>query len=81
MADEVIAFSDHFYILSTSPRIDDRTCALKHGDTFALFNRFGDIERLGTGDLGIYHQDTRFLSRLALSLEGERPLLLSLRQA
>ena len=77
MADEVISFSDHFYILSTSPRIDDRTCALKHGDTFALFNRFGDIERLGTGDLGIYHQDTRFLSRLALSLEGERPLLLS----
>ncbi|HSI88500.1 MAG TPA: glycogen debranching N-terminal domain-containing protein, partial [Pyrinomonadaceae bacterium] len=77
MAEEVISFSDHYYILSTSPRIDDRTSALKHGDTFALFNRFGDIEKFGSGELGIYHHDTRFISRLAMTLEGRRPLLLS----
>jgi len=77
MADEIIRVLDDFYILSTSARIDDRTRALKHGDTFALFDRFGDIEELGSGELGLYHEDTRFISRFVLRLEGSRPLLLS----
>jgi glycogen debranching enzyme len=77
MAEEVIRIRDHFYILSSSPRIDDRIWVLKHGDTFAVFDRFGDIEPFGTGELGIYHQDTRFLSRLTLRLTDNRPLLLS----
>lgn len=50
---------------------------MKHGDTFAVFDRFGDIEAFGTGELGIYHQDTRFLSYLTMKLESNRPLLLS----
>lgn len=77
MADEVIPLHEHFYILSTSSRIDDRTRVLKHGDAFAVFDRFGDIETLGTSGLGFYNRDTRFLSRLALKLDNERPLLLS----
>src|SRR5262249_5314277 len=44
---------------------------------FAVFDRFGDMELSGPAELGIYHQDTRFLSRLVLRLEGKRPLLLS----
>lgn len=77
MVEEVIPVREHFYILSTSARIDDRTRVLKHGDTFAVFDRFGDIEGYGTGELGIYHQDVRFVSRLGMKLAGERPLLLS----
>src|SRR5690349_12756593 len=77
MADEVIRVSEEFYILSTSARIDDRTRVLKHGDTFGVFDRFGDIEGFGTGELGIYHQDTRFLSRFTLRLGGGRLQLLS----
>ena len=77
MAEEVISVSEDFYILSTSPRVDDRVHVLKHGDTFAIFDRFGDIERFGHGRLGVYHQDTRFLSRFALWVEEDRPLLLS----
>ncbi len=77
MAEEVISLSDDFYILSTSPRVDDRVHVLKHGDTFAIFDRFGDIERFGHGRLGVYHQDTRFLSRFTLWVEEDRPLLLS----
>jgi glycogen debranching enzyme len=75
--DELIPVREHVYVLSTSPRIDDRTRVLKHGDTFAVFDRFGDIELFGAGEQGIYHLDTRFLSRLTLMLEGMRPLLLS----
>ncbi len=77
MVEEVIPVREHFYILSTSARIDDRTRVLKHGDTFAVFDRFGDIEGYGTGELGIYHRDLRFVSRLGMKLAGERPLLLS----
>lgn len=77
MRREIISVSEDFYILSTSPRIDDRNRVLKHGDTFAVFDRFGDIERFGSGELGVYHQDTRFLSRFSLKVEGDRPLLLS----
>ncbi|HEX5056991.1 MAG TPA: amylo-alpha-1,6-glucosidase [Gammaproteobacteria bacterium] len=77
MIEEVIQIRDDYYILSTSPRIDDRTQVLKQGDMFAVFDRFGDIEEFGTGELGVYHCDTRFLSRFSLELERGRPLLLS----
>jgi glycogen debranching enzyme len=77
MADEVVRISDDFYILSTSARMDDRTQVLKQGDTFAIVDRFGNFEELGAGEFGLYHHDTRFLSRLVLRLAGQRPLLLS----
>ncbi len=76
MPDETILIRDQYYIRAGSARIDDRTRVLKHGDTFAVFDRFGDIDPLGPGALGLYHGDTRFLSRLVLRLEGRRPLLL-----
>jgi glycogen debranching enzyme len=77
MTEELIRVHDQFYIVSTSARLDDRTRVLKHGDTFAVFDRFGDIEAPGPPELGIYHQDTRFLSRLTLRLANKRPMLLS----
>jgi glycogen debranching enzyme len=77
MAREVIRIRDEFYIRSSSPRIDVRTRVLKQGDAFAVFDRFGDIDTFGTGELGLYFQDTRFLSHLTLRLGRDRPLLLS----
>jgi glycogen debranching enzyme len=77
MAKEVIRVRDAFYIRSSSSRIDVRTRVLKQGDTFAVFDRFGDVDTFGTGELGLYYQDTRFLSRLTLRLGKDRPLLLS----
>jgi glycogen debranching enzyme len=77
MAREVIRIRNEFYIRSSSPRVDVRPRVLKQGDSFAVFDRFGDIEAFGTGELGIYYQDTRFLSRLTLRLGKDRPLLLS----
>src|SRR2546426_12481541 len=76
MAREVIRVRNEFYIRSSSARVDVRTRVLKQGDTFAVFDRFGDIETFGTGELGLYYQDTRFLSRLTLKLGKDRPLLL-----
>ena len=50
---------------------------LKHGDTFAMFDEFGDVHELERSPTGLFHHDTRFLSRLHLTLEGHRPLILS----
>ncbi len=75
--DEVIRVKDQFYVLATSTLADDRTRVLKHGDTFAVFDRYGDMEQIGTGKHGIFHRETRYLSRLTLKLGTERPLLLS----
>jgi glycogen debranching enzyme len=76
-AEEVIRVQDQYYILSTSSRVDDRMLVLKHGDAFSLVDRFGDIDSVSRAELGLYYQDTRFLSRLAMRVEGVRPLLLS----
>src|SRR5215471_14956723 len=75
--DEVVSLQEQFYIQATSSRTDDRTRVLKHDETFAVFDRFGDIQPVGLGEQGIYHDGTRFLSRLELRIGGRRPLLLS----
>ena len=49
---------------------------LKHGDTFAVFDSFGDIGALATGEDGVFHRDTRHLSRCEFKLNGLQPLLL-----
>src|SRR3954453_14417047 len=75
--DEGVSLHDQFYIQATSSRTDDRTRVLKHGETFAVFDRFGDVQPVGIGEQGIYHEGTRFLSRLEVRVGGRRPLLLS----
>jgi glycogen debranching enzyme len=74
---EIIEVDDHFYIRAHSSLADDRTRVLLHGDTFAIFNRYGDIQPLGHGKQGIFHQETRHLSCLEIRVCGVRPLLLS----
>lgn len=48
---------------------------LKHGSTFLVSDAFGDVQPDSRG-LGLYHEDTRLISRLQLRLDGARPLLL-----
>ncbi len=76
-ADDVIQVKDQYYILAGSSLADDRTRVLKQGDTFAVFDKRGDIEPVGKAVHGVYKGDTRFLSQWALRLGRERPLLLS----
>ena len=64
-----------FYIATKSPPADERNRVLKYGKMFAVFDRFGDIERVGLGEEGIFSEGTRFLSELALYIGNQRPLL------
>jgi glycogen debranching enzyme len=68
---------EQFYIRASTSPADDRTFVLMSGDTFAIFDRSGDIQPDGSGRQGIFHKETRHLSRLGLSLGGVRPILLS----
>src|SRR4051794_5703724 len=66
-----------YRIEATGAFREPRTRILKHGDTFAVLNDFGDIAGHGGSPDGLYHDDTRYLSQLELYLNGNRPLLLS----
>jgi glycogen debranching enzyme len=74
---DVIRVRDEYYILANSTLADDRTRVLKNGETFAVFDRTGDLHPIGRGQQGLYHDGTRHLSRLELRIENERPILLS----
>jgi glycogen debranching enzyme len=69
--------NDQFNIIASTSLADEHLKVLKHGDTFGVFDRDGDIRCLALGPQGLYHEGTRFLSRFELTLNGERPMLLS----
>ena len=50
--------------------------ALKYGDTFVVLDSRGDIGTGSGGSAGLFHQDTRHLSRLELLVNDAPPLLL-----
>jgi glycogen debranching enzyme len=66
---------DTFYIPATGPAARPRR-ALKYGDTFVVVDSHGDIGASAGGPDGLFHADTRFLSRLEFLLNGLQPLLL-----
>src|SRR5579871_5178088 len=74
---DVIEVGQQFYIRASSSLADDRTRVLLNNDTFAVFDRGGDIQPVGFGQQGIFHKETRHLSRFETHFCGERPLLLS----
>jgi glycogen debranching enzyme len=55
--------------------LDDGVRVIKDGEGFAVFDRHGDAVP-GRSSHGLYHDGTRHLSMLILSIAGCRPLLL-----
>jgi len=49
---------------------------IKHDRAFFLSDRFGDVPQDNQAALGLYFRDTRFLSKLELTLGELRPILL-----
>jgi glycogen debranching enzyme len=74
---DIIEVSGQYYIRATASIADSGNRVLKHADTFAIFDRHGDIRPLGFENQGVFHQGTRFVSRWKLGLNGTSPLLLS----
>jgi glycogen debranching enzyme len=72
----VVEIDGRYYILATSSTADQDDQVLTHGESFAIFDRWGDVQPVGKGEEGLYHRGTRHLSGLRLRLGDERPLLL-----
>ena len=57
------------------------TLSLKNNDIFLVTDTLGNIPGClppeASGDVGLFCQDTRFLSRLELQIDGQLPILLS----
>lgn len=50
---------------------------LKQGDSFSVLNPYGNISTQERPEEGLFHEDTRFLSRYELRVNNSAPLLLS----
>ena len=75
--DEIIRVANQYYILAASALANTPTRVLKDGETFAIFDRSGDVQSLGFNQHGIFHEGTRYLSRMELYTGQGKPLLLS----
>jgi glycogen debranching enzyme len=73
---DIVRVADEYYVRASSALVDDRTRVLKCGDTFAVLNRYGDIEDLGFSQFGLFHAESRHLSRFSMRLNQQQPLLL-----
>ena len=74
---DVEPFEGPFYIAATHQLTTSPPRVLKYGDTFVVLDSSGDIAaRSSGGSAGLFHHDTRYLSRLELLVNGARPLLL-----
>jgi len=71
------AIDEQFHISPDAVNSDEAMHILNRSNTFGLFDRWGDILPQGPMAQGIYHQGTRFLNQLELTINGLRPVLLS----
>src|ERR1700681_986697 len=74
---DIVRDADEYYVRASSALADDRTRVLKYGDTFAIFNRYGDIDAFGPSQFALFRAETRHLSRFAVRVHQRQPQLLS----
>src|SRR6187200_2399494 len=75
--DQTMAETKDFHISPDAVNIDERNQVLNHYNTFGLFDPFGNITPAGKKVQGIYHDGTRFINKLVLTINGVKPVLLS----
>lgn len=67
---------DKYHIPTNVINLDERTQVLNHFDTFGIFDRWGDVHPQAKHSQGIFHLGSRFISRLELRLNRQKPVLL-----
>jgi glycogen debranching enzyme len=74
---ETVRLDEQFYIVAEGERPTTALRVLKQGDSFGVFDPYGDVVSSEASEQGLYHHGTRFLSHLELLLGQRRPLLLN----
>ncbi|MHB8380989.1 MAG: amylo-alpha-1,6-glucosidase [Candidatus Binataceae bacterium] len=66
-----------YYVLASSgaTTVDGRVLA--HAQSFAVFDTTGDLAGSPREALGLFHRDTRFLSRFEMSIDAKAPCFLN----
>lgn len=77
MINSPIQVDGRWYVLAGGSDAQEPPQVLKRDALFACFDRHGDIAAWQGTEHGLFAQDTRFLSRLELRLDGTRPLHLN----
>ena len=72
---DIIRFEDKFCLRFVVARRQPHSRSLVRRDVWCV--RYGDIETVGQGQLGLFCVETRHLSRMTLRLDGQTPLLLA----
>lgn len=73
----VLQVGSTFYVLASSLSSRRTTRVLADGHSFAIFDAGGDIVESPLEALGLFHRDTRYLSRFELRVAGETPYFLN----
>lgn len=73
----VLKVGSAFYVLASSLSSRRTTRVLADGRSFAIFDAGGDIIESPLEALGLFHRDTRYLSRFELRVAGETPSFLN----
>lgn len=74
---EEVTREEKYHISSDAVSADEVNMVLNYSNTFAVFDRSGNIRPHGKMVQGIYHEGTRFIDTLILTVNEESPLLLS----
>jgi len=70
---DVLRIVEQFSIITDQDKATATLRVLKEGDTFAVFDRHGDVIPAEAGQAGLYHAGTRYLSHFELLLGRRRP--------
>ncbi|TCK80840.1 amylo-alpha-1,6-glucosidase [Albibacterium bauzanense] len=77
MKEEIVYEEEKYHISPDAVNSDEVNNVLNYSNTFVVFDRSGNIQPHGKMVQGIYHDGTRFINKLVLSINGEKPILLS----
>ena len=77
MSMDAIVVEGEYYIRASAQNVVHQRVSIKHGDSFVVTDRRGDLPAQPDVETGFYVGGTRHLSTLELRAEQEKPVLLS----
>jgi glycogen debranching enzyme len=63
--------------VTKSAIVNGKSMVIKQGNSFGVFDRYGDIHPSDQESQGVFHNNTRFISKLVFGIDNKRPLYLS----
>ncbi len=72
----VAAVEEDNHLAASSAHETEGGRVLKHGDSFIIVDRLGEMQPTGRGEQGFYYRDTRHISKLRVRFGKRHPMVL-----